>query len=394
MKKTLLIVLAITLILVGGIWIYLLMFGAPESSEDFFADLGFGSSEVAPAFDPNSTNGGEVEEEIVTTDIDPTFALNLLSLRHVAAGVIVGSTTNNQTVRYVEKGVGHIYEINLATNDEKRLPGGTFSEVHTATWSKNGRYVVLEGGDDVSSRVVLLDYGTSSEAVTETTLPPDASEFGFSENSNTLYYLRKDAQGSIAYKYDIRGAERSVWFSLPFLAVSVDWSDTPLIFNKPGEQFDSYAYRIEGGELNRVGEGGRHLVAVGVGESTILSHADSGQLVGTYISEAGEEVPLAIPAVPEKCAVSTAASTTIYCAYPIAAPADVPIGWYKGELSLEDNIWQVSKENGTASLIANLSKLANQNIDVTNLSLDETASRLLFKDKTTSYLWLYDTTVK
>ena len=405
MKKILLITLAIVLILVGGIWLYLLLFGAPESSQEFFADLGFGSA-TAPTEFTNDSVPNDFAPVALETGIDTKKALNLLTLRPVAGAVIVGTSTDKQTVRYVERGTGQIYEIDLAANKETLLSDTTFAQATKATWSNNGTSVVIESGSPTSEQVQLLTWEKDSNAsstnqegqFTASEIAPDAYAFAFSNDNKNLYYLRSDRDGSLGYSYSLATNKPTLTFSLPFIAPAVEWTKIPLVYNRPGEKQAGYAYRLVSGELESAGAGGEALVAKAFyDKGGVLSKVVDGLLRGAYVGS--DNFDLAIPAIPEKCVSGTTDEQKMYCSYPIEQSGNLPTDWYKGTAKLQDYLWSIdlaesSPSRGTALLISDLTNESGQNIDATDMSTDYTHTRLLFRDKYTHSLWMYDTTLR
>ncbi len=405
MKKILLITLAIVLTIVGGIWLYLFLFGAPTSSQEFFADLGFGSA-TAPTEFTNDFVRDDFEPVDIQTGVDTKKALNLLTLRPVAGAVIVGTSTDTQTVRYVERGTGVIYEIDIAANNEISLSDNAIAQATMATWSNDGNSVVIESGNSTNKQVQLLSWhkntnasGTSEQGqFISFDLAPDSYNFSFSEDGKNLYYLRSDNDGSFGYSYALATNKPTLTFSLPFIAPAVEWTDTPLVYNRAGEKQTGYAYRLVGGELESAGGGGESLVAKAFyDKGSVLSSVTDSGLRGIYIGNNNFDV--AIPAIPEKCVTGAKNSPKIFCAYPITQTGNLPTDWYKGTTKLQDYLWSInldesSPDRGTAVLVSDLTSESGQVIDVIGMSTDYTHSRLLFRDKYTHALWMYDTNLK
>ena len=405
MKKILLITLAVVLILVGGIWLYLFIFGAPESSQELFADLGFGSS-PAPTEFTNDFIREDFPIEEVETGIDSNNSLNLLTLRPVAGATIVGTSTDKQVVRYVERGTGQIYEIDLANNNETLLSDAAIAQATQATWSNNGNLVVIESGNSTNPQVQLLTWHENTASGTNTQgqfiatdIAPDAFGFAFSEDNKNLFYLRTDGDGSLGYSYPVATNKPTVTFTLPFISPAVEWGSRPLIYNRPGEQQTGYAYRLVGGELESAGKGGEALVAKAFyNDGAILSTVHDGLLKGTYYSDS-DTFEVALAALPEKCASGSNESYQMFCAYPFEQSGDLPTNWYKGTVNLQDYLWSIdidptSPNRGVASLVSDFTSEAGVTIDVIDMSTDYTKTRLLFTDKHTNALWMYDTALR
>jgi len=402
MKKILLITLAVVLILVGGIWFYLFLFGAPESSQEFFADLGFGSATTPTEFTTDFTSEN-FEPATIQTGLDAKKALNLLTLRPVAGAVIVGTSTEHQTVRYVERGTGQIYEIDLRANQETLLSDTAIAQATKATWSDSGQLVVIESGQSTNKQVQLLAWQETADAdnaniqgqFISTELAPDAYDFDFSGDDKNLFYLRSDYDGSLGYSYSLANNKATLIFSIPFIAPAVEWSNEPLVYNRPGERQTGYAYRLEGGELVPAGTGREALIAKAVyDEGVLLSGVNNGSLRGSYVG--AENFDVAIPAIPEKCVMGNPDILAIFCTYPIEPTGNLPTDWYKGTVKLQDYLWRIdldetSANRGTAALVSDLKSESGQIIDAIGIDIDYTFSRLIFRDKYTHSLWLYDT---
>ena len=92
----------------------------------------------------------------------------------------------------------------------------------------------------------------------------------------------------------------------------------------------------------------------------------------------------------EKCVpLLKAKSPTLYCAVPYQFPSgNYPDAWYKGLVSTEDYIQKIDTTNNVFFNVAELSVLANQQIDVIDPSLSPDESHLIFRNKIDGFLWM------
>jgi hypothetical protein len=352
MKKIIIITLVLVLLLVGSIWGYLMVFGAPSSAGDVFADLGIGDSETREFEVSEETNKMPVTDEIIPPD-----SKNLKLLRTTAGSVVLGSTTANQVVRMVEQGTGHVYDINPKTNQEVRVSGTTYAGITNAYLSPDGSYAVMLANKNIGRTVQLVSLGSSTEAKL---IPNDASEFGFSDDSKRLFYVRSDRNGSIGYSYDLSTGQDSVLFSVPFLAISASWGDRVVIYNRPGENYPGYIYSIEpDGTLKTLSTGSVNLTSFTSGDTTLVNKTTNGLYHTSIVTEGSAGVSFeSLAALPEKCAASSA--TIIWCGYPSGpSTSGIPMEWYKGTIT--------TSADGSA---------------------------LVFTDKNSNTLWYFDTTVQ
>ena len=110
MKNPLLITIGLVLIvLVLGVWLYLLFFGTPDTADEVFSDLGFDiasqpvnvvAPEIPAASDTFVDTAGEKLRQITTRPV---------------AGFVSFFSSSTDLVRYAERGTGHIYELNIST---------------------------------------------------------------------------------------------------------------------------------------------------------------------------------------------------------------------------------------------------------------------------------------
>ena len=92
--------------------------------------------------------------------------------------------------------------------------------------------------------------------------------------------------------------------------------------------------------------------------------------------------------LPEKCIWSNTDSKIIYCAVPKNFPAgDYPDAWYQGLVNFTDDIWLINTDTMASTLIFDLEKQANKNLDITDLHLDKNDNFLFFTNKTDMTLW-------
>lgn len=391
MKKVIIVTLVLVLLLVGSIWGYLMVFGTPSSASDVFADLGIGNSdnrqfEGTENIDSNPTSSDEV--------VAPNSKkLKLLSLRTTAGSVVLGSTTTDHVVRMVERGTGHIYDINPKTNQETRVSGTTYAGITNAYLSPDGSYAVLLANKSIGRSVHLVSFSSSTEAKL---LPSDASEFGFSDDSKSLYYVRSDKNGSVGYAYSLGKGQDTALFSVPFLAISVAWGDEVIIYNRPGEGYPGYAYTITpAGGLASLTTGGVGLTVFRAGETTFVNrHSQDGYQA--YIVKNNEaDMPIGMTVMPEKCAAGTLSTNIIWCGDSIAsAKTDAPISWYKGEKALVDRLYKIDLKQGSISPASSLDEEAGRSLDVVGMTASHDGSALVFTDKNTNTLWYFDTTVQ
>src|SRR3989344_3090425 len=73
---------------------------------------------------------------------------------------ITGTTTQDVIVRYIERGLGHIYETNMSTLKEERISNETRLKIYEALWGNLGNGVVIrylnDKGDTIQTYSMVL----------------------------------------------------------------------------------------------------------------------------------------------------------------------------------------------------------------------------------------------
>lgn len=390
MKQGIIITLGgILIIAVFGVWIYLLIFGTPENSEQLFADLGFGEEEIPRAPAPLET----VSEPETTVQIGDS-ALAQITTRP-AAGFEFAHTASSTAIRYAERGVGHVYEIDLTTGVEKRVLGKTFTAITEAVFSPSGTAVALVSMSGDERTAYLEEIGTEDESVVAHEFPADAENIAF-PNDAEVRYTRTDTNGMTGYSYDLASETTTELFTIPFTDATVLWTENEtLVYNRPAPYLQGGLYAIEGNALRRIGATAYGFSALArPTEGTYVrtyANVETDTLISVLTGSTGTELLMPITAIPEKCAFDLFDETTVWCAAPAAdLNRTYQADWYKGLTTSRDVLWEIDTEAQEATVAVDFASAAGRTIDVSDLIMDETGIYLLFANKLDGSLWLYE----
>jgi hypothetical protein len=164
---------------------------------------------------------------------------------------------------------------------------------------------------------------------------------------------------------------------------------TLVLTTKPSSAVAGYAY------LLTLGSGvkkDKDLVPLLEGKGlTLLASPDlerfvyaqnSGLTYTTHYYEEGLSRSFPVNTLPyDKCVWGK--KTIVYCAVPQETlSGGLPDKWYKGQISLTDDIFAIDTETDTVTLL-----LSSEEIDVINPLLSEDESKLYFQNKRDGYLW-------
>ena len=389
MKKTLLIIgiIILGIVLLGGAWWYLLMNGAPE-----------GLSGIPNPFGTFGDDVNEFAQAPEETAAEPRVSGALRKISEVpVAGAVLTLRDGASYARYVERGTGHIFEVDLASSATTRLTGTTIPRATRAVFSSSGTRVVLfTEGTDGDERIFTgaIERADNGEGVLATSeLDPAARNIAFSGTGESIYYT---ATGSAGYEQNLKvsTSTRATVFTSPLRDIVVIWGSStsaslPLVaYTTPTARQRGYAY--EGAGFSRLFGGVPGLMVIPAQNYRIISYAQNGSLVSRTDTLGG--TTLAVPAFPEKCASDASHPTTLWCAAPLALlPGDYPDAWYQGAISFDDSIWQVDVTTGSATLISVPGDDVGETIDATGMQASSDGDTLLFINKKDGALWAQKT---
>lgn len=376
MNKKLFIIIGITLVvIVVGVWVYLILTGKSSQSDGVFAEFEEGGS----------ASGNVLDRDPFLDDFDTSAIaksrLRQLSLRPVANAVFVDSG-----IVFAEQGTGHIYHINLESGNETLVSGTTFPGARSAFFSKTGLYVVVVSTAGQAVVGSIAESGTL-EGVS---LPSGAEEIAFGEEESTLYYLLKTPTGSRGYKYNIDAAKTTELFDIPLGDIRVIWGDDIYIYTTPSSEQVGYVYEVVGDSLRYVTPGSNGLLVLKTNKGLVVTKTHKLSISAKFIEE--NDGVLFGALIPEKC-VSSDIKTV--CAIPKEISARTfPDSWYKGVESYSDILWDISIENGTSQVLSNLLSESGREIDVIKIGTNPTGQKFFLVNKNDNSLWLFDQTVE
>ena len=391
MKKPLIITIGILLILlVLGVWIYLLFFGAPKDGAGVFANLRGGDSAAQdrpplPSTTPD-LEGTFVEDDLSVTKLNTTDTLRQLTLRPIAGFGFVGSST---LIRYIERGTGYIYEVDPEAGTETRISGTTIPKVVDGVFSPTGNGVALIAESEGYEKIFVGNIENAGENIEYFTLPDNATQPGFVDDERLRYLLTTDI-GSEGYELNTTTGTALRSFSLPLKEVTMLWGTETYLYSKPTAELPGSLYKVDG-DLTPVLPATNGFVG-GVGTTQFLSsyHKD-----GTLVSYAhnrnnGKDIQLSVTFIPEKCVFGN--TKTVWCASSFEPKDDSFLeSWYRGDTQSEDLLWVIDSISGVSRSIVSPLTVSGRSVDVDRIIVDKNEKILVFRNKIDNTLWLYDT---
>lgn len=408
MSKKVLIFTIVVLVLLGGGYWYYTQKGVFPGGQDLFP----GGSSAGP------TGEKEVPRDASTTETPTPENIQFPRLYQLHASPVSGigffetfdkkGTTTNITIRYIERGLGHIYETNLSTYGESRIINETRPRISEAFWGNNGKSVVIRFLDAKDTELIkthvinIANTGTSTPETafeTEEIFLPDAIPFMAiaDDRTNNLFYL----EGERGVITDSQNTFDTEIFNSKFTEWIPQYPNQKLITltTRPSAEVPGHMFSIDP-KTKAVTK-----IIGGINGLTTLTSRDGKYVLYSETVGKGFELfvyntttktasPVLLSGLPEKCVWGTKNTATLYCAIPQTLPrATYPDQWYQGLVSFSDTLWKINAGNLETQRVVVPGTLGIQNLDITNLALASNEDYLIFIDKKTSSPWLYSLTV-
>ncbi|MEI8130330.1 MAG: hypothetical protein WCG55_02380 [bacterium] len=427
-RRTLLVIIALLLLLLG-VWFYFSLQSKSSTPGSPTTSIGslfpFGPSKTTTPASTGSTNvgtGNTNTEPSNTDQAKPAPRLIQLSTK-LTAGLIVlppvvtkpvatvdiNDPTGAQkfapaplpVIRFAEKGTGYIYDINANKEGLIKQSGTIIAHTVEAVFGNNGAAVVLRyaGSDNQTISSFLGQITPAIDATTSGTtrgdfLPDNISEIVPSFDSKNFFFLLPTTSGVAGMTMKADGSSKAQLFSSPFSEWLLDWSSTnPIVTTKASANVAGNAYFVlKNGVFSKiVGDVNGLTTKISPDGKNVLYSVSKNNSLVLYVKHLsdGLEFNTGLSTLPEKC-VWNSTSTAIYC----GSSTDVPSGtypddWYQGLAHFNDSLWKINPQSGRTTL---LDDGEGNNLDVTNLAIDQKEGYLFFTNKNDDSLWSFNLT--
>ena len=400
MKKKLIIALVVLIVLLLGVWVYLLLNGAPASVTEFRENIFGKPAAVIPVSTPTQ---GEVPledgEGSATSRTLPIKSTLVKLTDRPVAGATFATTSEGAVVRYAVKGTGHVYDVSLTTGTENRISNRVIPQTVEVAWSPVGTRAVFttdvggKKGDTFLTTLTTTDAGAlwlDSEKI------GSLANAAFSQAGDELFYTETIENGyTRAFARNVRSGTIQTLFTVPFGENTVLWdlwktasTSVHYVYTKPASGFNGYLYSIAGNALSKV-DSAKNLSALRTDSAVVIINKDSGG--GPYSlllnTRSGRGDFLSIQTLKEKCG---GYDTVVWCGTSVnAQDENFPIAWYQGTLSYADSLYKLDTRTGQSALVLDPETLAREQIDITNLTVSPEGP-VIFKNKKDDSLWLFN----
>lgn len=319
------------------------------------------------------TEGGEATKEIAKNVISAVFA------------------PNSDTVRYIERASGLVYEKALSGGTAIALSDKPLANAYVADWAVNGAgTLVTFSSDGNAANFAHIAFTSSSSAVTM--LPPETLFAAVSPDGARVAFAKAENSGSHIASALPNGTKAVTLALHPQTQLLMSWdvAARPIVWN-PGSAFaESLAWSVSGKLFTPLIPSGYQLSVSEhpLGKYLLYSRAEKSSdapvltLLDTKAKTATDRVTTAtFTTYPEKCAWARTSATIMYCAVPKEIPKQSYDAWLRGETHFTDRILQWNFLTGEVKTIV------EGNFDAIELVVAPDDSALLFVNKNDSSLW-------
>ncbi len=379
-KLTFIIAAGIIFLILALSWLYLIFYGKPDTAGELFANLGFG----------NTTDSGEFITPDNTDTLDaPLVDVNSSAVQQLTTRPAVGYGTTENTLRFMEEGTGHIYEIDLATQAETRLTNTTIPRVTSAIFNDDAsRLVFTIHGEGVTTNTLGNLPLEGDTTLTTTNLPLNSANVSFLDTDTLTYSTTADA--TTLTRFDIENGTTATIATVPFWSIRTFAVDGEVLFinrfaaELTGAFFDANPFTA----LTETYFG---LTGFPTEEYLVYSYHKDGQFINeSYDRQTNVTTFLSLTALSEKC--TSFDDNTLYCATPApgAVTPDLLKRWYQGADQFIDNLWSLDLSTGTGTLLVLLQDTTGRQIDLIKPHFSPGKDRLFFINKNDNTLWRYE----
>lgn len=353
-----------------------------------------------------STSTATTTEQTQQQNVPIKLAI-LRQLSETPIGGMSASTTASSTVvRFIDRGVGHIYQADDLSTQIIKVSNTTLPRIYESYWNKNLNVFILrylkEDSDTITNFYAEIRPTGTTTSVTPYEikgkyLSPDINQVVVAPTGDRVFTWNIESGRGVGYisGFDEKNKVRVV--DTPLTQIMIDWpeNNTLTLTTKASASASGYIYTIDTktGIMKKIFGGVRGLSsAVSKDLKRVLySRGGNGVVTSLFNTKDSSSQEVIFKTLADKCIWSTLRKNEVYCAVPTEISTGVyPDDWYKGNVQFVDQIWHLDTITGEVHLLANLLKLSNKLIDATQLTLDPKENFLYFINKRDLTLWSLD----
>jgi hypothetical protein len=330
--------------------------------------------------------------------------LRQISVDPVSGFSLIQTKEGKTAVHYILRENGNIYETYTDSLEAKRLSITTVPKVYESLWLPDGNRLIIRYLKDKTINVETFSVKINPATTTLNEFEGGIDGNHLAENigalainpiGDKLFYLTSNLAGSSGFISKIDGLNKKLVFESPLIEWNVSWPKEEIITmtTRPASTIPGYMYFLNSktGSFSKVLGGIRGLTTKTNSSTSEVLYSDSSRNTSRlYLFKTKNNESKLLPwnTFPEKCLWSNTDSKIIYCAVPkTLETGNYPDVWYQGLVSFTDDIWRINTDTGASTLVFDIQKEADKNIDITDFQIDKNDNYLFFTNKTDLTLW-------
>ena len=340
-----------------------------------------------------------------TTTENNTFTVPPLlipKLRQVSKVPTAGATIYNQAsstfMRFIERATGHIYETTTDSLELKQISFTTIPKIQKAEWGTSGDELIIQYLKDENETIKTF-YGKVATTSTLSGVFLDDNIENINVLGDKVFYFSTNGGQTLGIQAKLDGSKKTALFSSSFSEWASSWnaSTSILMFPKSSKESENLIYALDTktGTYTKIAGpiAGLYGVSNSDGSRALLTASErDGIATALYTKKTNTTKTLSgIRTFAEKCVWGKKDTRIVYCAVPESIPNNsYPDAWYEGSVHLKDSLWKINTENGETQELTNLNIESGEDMDVDVIDIDSKDSILLFRNKNTEMVWVYD----
>lgn len=339
----------------------------------------------------------------------PLGALRQLTTTPTAGATVSRNKEDRVSVRYVDRALGHIFEVNPETLDSTRITNTTIPAVHEAWWGTPDSLVLryLDDSGTIKTYGATIKAASTTQTVTGelasatlsgSFLDDDIAHVALSPDGTKMFSLKKIRGRGAGVISSFDGKSNQPVLDSAFSAWLPQWPSTQTVAlaarASDGLMGSLYLLDIKTRALKTTLTKVPGLTALVSrdGGTVLYSESDSrrGNVLKTALWDVKKSASsdFTITTMPEKCVWGIKNKTFLYCGAAVVVPqGSLPDEWYQGLVSFSDNIWKIDTGSGVVEFLASPQRDARTNIDLINPFLSDDEEYLFFTNKNDLTLW-------
>jgi len=399
-----LILLVFIIILAGLLWWYFL------NKESIPQTNTTTNSPVTSLFGENTGETTQQEPEVLTTASGTLPVGETADLRQIYAspnsGFVIFTKNNEIKIRFVDRATGNVYETTPNSEEIIRITNTTIPQVEETVWNSNGNSLILrylksdnETIENFSGKIKISTSTTNSfiGEITGIFLPENAKEIAINPSGTKVFTLieKQDNSGSYGITSNLEGSSKNQNFDSKISKWQVSWPKENIISftTKPTYVNEGFLYFFN------INTNSFEKIFGNVSGLTTLINKDASAFVYSkslrnsislnfFNIKNSNDKNLQIATITDKCVWSKTEKTVVYCAVPKNIPTgSYPDMWYQGLVSFSDNLWKIDTDSGATSMIYEISKEGNTNIDIMDIKISDDDKYITFTNRNDLTLW-------